>query len=56
MVNGFDYGGMRPQSFESYYEQTRRLDALGISIPPEARVLEIQAPFAKMAVMCSLRF
>lgn len=50
MVNGFDYGGMRPQSFESYYEQTRRLDALGISIPPEARVLEIQAPFAKMAV------
>lgn len=49
-MNGFDGGGMRPASFERYYEQNRRLDALGISIPPEARVLEIQAPFAKMAV------
>lgn len=50
MLAGFDDGAYRPQSFESYYEQTRRLDALGISIPPEARVLEMQAPFAKMAI------
>lgn len=50
MVSGFDSGGLRPASYETYYEQTSRLDALGISIPPEARILELQAPFAKMAV------
>lgn len=50
MISGFDSGGLRPSSYESYYEQSSRLDALGISIPPEARILEIQAPFAKMAV------
>lgn len=50
MFAGFEGGAYRPESFESYYEQTQRLDALGISIPPEARVLEMQAPFAKMAI------
>lgn len=50
MLAGFEGGAFRPESFEFYYEQTQRLDALGISIPPEARVLEMQAPFAKMAI------
>ena len=50
MLTAFEGGAYRPQSFEAYYEQSQRLDALGISIPPEARVLEMQAPFAKMAI------
>lgn len=37
-------------SYEAYYEQESRLDALGISLPESARVLEIQAPFAKMSI------
>ena len=37
-------------SYEAYYEQESRLDALGISLPESARVLEVQAPFAKMTV------
>lgn len=37
-------------SYEEYYEQESRLDALGISLPETARVLEVQAPFAKMSV------
>ena len=50
MLASFEGGAYRPESFETYYEQSERLDALGISIPPEARVLEMQAPFAKMAI------
>ena len=50
MIERFESGRLRAESFEGYYEQVSRLDALGISIPPEARVLELQAPFAKMAV------
>ena len=36
--------------FESYYEGRVTLDALGISLPPAARVLEMAAPFPKLAV------
>lgn len=36
--------------FESYYEGNVTLDALGISLPPAARVLEMAAPFPKLAV------
>lgn len=36
--------------FESYYEGEVTLDALGISLPPAARVLEMAAPFPKLAV------
>ena len=50
MMARFSSGSLRPRQYESYYEQRSRLDALGISLPPKARVLELQAPFAKMAV------
>lgn len=36
--------------YEGYYEGTTRLDALGVSLPPAVRVLEMAAPFPKMAV------
>lgn len=35
---------------EKYYEGEVRLEALGVSLPPEVRVLEMIAPFPKMAV------
>ena len=38
------------RQFESYYEGTTRLSALGVSLPPDVRVLEVQAPFAKMSI------
>lgn len=51
MMAAFQSGAMRARvDCEAYYETTRRLNALGISLPPRARLLEIQAPFAKMAV------
>lgn len=46
----FASGAYRPNTYEGYYEGRRRLDAVGISLPRKARVLELQAPFAKMAV------
>ncbi|MBF1140488.1 MAG: phage portal protein, partial [Thermobifida sp.] len=46
----FASGAYRPSTYEAYYEGKRRLDAVGISLPEKARVLELQAPFAKMAV------
>lgn len=36
--------------FDKYYEGEVTLDALGISLPPAARVLEMAAPFPKLAV------
>ena len=50
MISKFASGAYRPIAYEGYYEGKRRLDAVGISLPAKARVLEIQAPFAKMAV------
>lgn len=50
MMNAFSEGKYRPDSYERYYEQESRLDSLGISLPPKARVLELQAPFAKLSV------
>lgn len=35
---------------EGYYEGTVQLDALGVSLPPQVRVLEQVAPFPKFAV------
>lgn len=35
---------------EGIYEGTRRLDALGVTLPPQVRVLEMVAPFPKMAI------
>lgn len=35
---------------EGYYEGTVHLDALGVSLPPQVRVLEQVAPFPKFAV------
>lgn len=40
----------RVAEYEGYYEGTTRLDALGVSLPPAVRVLEMAAPFPKMAV------
>lgn len=39
-----------PKQYEAYYEQKSRLSALGVSIPPQMNILEIQAPFAKLAI------
>lgn len=50
MISYFEQGALRPKEYEAYYETKSRLDALGISLPPKARVLEMQAPFAKMAI------
>ena len=50
MLERFQSKALRPKQFETHYEGESRLDALGISLPPSARVLEIQAPFAKMAI------
>lgn len=36
--------------YESYYEAEHRLKALGITLPPDARILELQAPWGKMSV------
>lgn len=38
------------RNYEAYYEGRSRLRALGMSLPPNADVLEVQAPFAKMSV------
>lgn len=35
---------------EDYYEGTTHLDALGVSLPPNVRLLEMVAPFPKFAV------
>lgn len=35
---------------EGYYEGTVHLDSLGVSLPPQVRVLEQVAPFPKFAV------
>lgn len=50
LATKFANGAYRPKTYEKYYEGTKRLDAVGISLPRKARVLELQAPFAKMAV------
>lgn len=36
--------------YELYYEGKARLDALGISLPPAVRILEMVAPFPKLSV------
>ena len=38
------------KDYEPYYTGEARLDALGISLPPNARVLELMAPFPKLVV------
>lgn len=51
MLMAHESGRLHPaRSYEVYYEAGNRLQALGISLPPEARVLEVQAPWAKMSV------
>ena len=35
---------------EAYYEGEVRLAALGVNLPPATRVLEMVAPFPKMAI------
>ena len=50
MLDRFKAGGLRPRGYESYYEATQRQRALGISLPPKARLLELQPPFAKLSV------
>ena len=36
--------------YETYYEGKSRLNALGVTLPPQMRVLEQMAPFPKLAV------
>lgn len=36
--------------WEGYYEGAVTLDALGVSLPPQVRVLEMVAPFPKLAI------
>lgn len=38
------------QTREDYYEGKVHLDALGVNLPPQTRILEMIAPFPKMAV------
>lgn len=38
------------RTLEAYYEGKARLASLGVSLPPRVRVLEMVAPFPKMAV------
>ena len=38
------------RKYETYYEGKSRLDALGVTLPPQMRVLEQMAPFPKLAV------
>ena len=37
-------------NLEEYYEGVATLDALGVSLPPNMRVLELTAPFPKMSI------
>lgn len=37
-------------NFEAYYDGEVRLDALGVSLPPEVRILEMVAPWPSLAV------
>lgn len=38
------------RKLETYYEGEARLDALGVSLPPNMRILELMAPFPKMSI------
>ena len=38
------------RKLEKYYEGEATLDALGVSLPPNMRVLELTAPFPKMSI------
>lgn len=38
------------QKYEDYYEGTVTLESLGVSLPPQVRVLEMVAPFPKMSI------
>ena len=51
LMRAFESGALRPKGgMEAYYEGHARVAALGVSLPPKARVLEVQAPWAKMAI------
>ena len=39
-----------PGKWESYYNGEHRLDAIGVSLPPDVRVLEMQVGWPKLAV------
>lgn len=45
-----DYHPKDVEKWRAYYSQEHRVDALGVSLPPRARVLEIQGGYAKMSV------
>lgn len=45
-----DYHPKGIDRWRQYYSQEHRVEALGISLPPRARVLEIQGGYAKMSV------
>ena len=50
MMRAFESGALRPKTgYEPSYEGRARVAARGVSLPPQARVLEVQAPWAKMA-------
>ena len=39
-----------PGKWESYYNGEHRLDAIGVSLPPDVRILEMQVGWPKLAV------
>lgn len=50
MIRAFESGGLCPRGgYDAYYEGRSRVSALGVSLPPKARLLEVQAPWAKMS-------
>jgi hypothetical protein len=48
--DGVDVGFPSYEKLESYYEGSNRLDALGVSLPPQVRVLEFSVNWCRVAV------
>ncbi len=43
-------GRAQARKYDSYYDGETRLDALGVSLPPEMRILEMVVPWPRMSV------
>lgn len=51
MMERYESGALKAKGqYEAYYDGRSRLKALGMTLPPNADILEIQAPFMKMSV------
>ena len=50
LVERTPLGAWQAQQLDGYYNGVVTLDALGVSLPPMTRVLELVSPFPKLAV------